>query len=163
MSLYDIIGVNGLSRYCQIVYSAWQHYTTVRKVSGKMLHLKAAAILVGSLLARSGPAIVCIKYGRRRRPFHQRFYVFRLYVASIIWQWFISNHAKGLTRRREKMVGQFKSHQRALRFLFAHDQINLIFRPDVTNSPQLHTLQPRRCIQPLVRLRCRNDSIATPC
>ena len=33
------------------------------------------------------------------------------------------------TRKREKIVGRFKSHRQAQRFLFAHDQINLIFRP----------------------------------
>ncbi len=33
------------------------------------------------------------------------------------------------TRKREKVFGGFKSHRQAQRFLFAHDQINLIFRP----------------------------------
>jgi putative transposase len=33
------------------------------------------------------------------------------------------------TRKREKMFGWFKSHRQAQRFLSAHDQINLIFRP----------------------------------
>jgi putative transposase len=33
------------------------------------------------------------------------------------------------TRKREKMFGRFKSHRQAQRFLSAHDQINLIFRP----------------------------------
>ena len=33
------------------------------------------------------------------------------------------------TRKREKVMGGFKSHRHAQRFLSAHDQINLIFRP----------------------------------
>ena len=33
------------------------------------------------------------------------------------------------TRNREKIMGRFKSHRQAQRFLSAHDQINLIFRP----------------------------------
>ena len=33
------------------------------------------------------------------------------------------------TRKREKIFGGFKSHRQAQRFLSAHDQINLIFRP----------------------------------
>ena len=33
------------------------------------------------------------------------------------------------TRKREKIAGRFKSHRQAQRFLSAHDQINLIFRP----------------------------------
>ena len=33
------------------------------------------------------------------------------------------------TRKREKVMGRFKSHRQAQRFLFAHDQINVIFRP----------------------------------
>lgn len=33
------------------------------------------------------------------------------------------------TRKREKVMGRFKSHRQAQRFLSAHDQINLIFRP----------------------------------
>ncbi|KZL17006.1 IS6 family transposase [Pseudovibrio sp. Ad37] len=33
------------------------------------------------------------------------------------------------TRRREKIMGRFKSPQQAQRFLSAHDQINTIFRP----------------------------------
>ncbi len=33
------------------------------------------------------------------------------------------------TRKREKIFGRFKSHRQARRFLSAHDQINLIFRP----------------------------------
>jgi len=32
-------------------------------------------------------------------------------------------------RKREKIFGKFKSHQQAQRFLAAHDQINLLFRP----------------------------------
>jgi putative transposase len=32
-------------------------------------------------------------------------------------------------RKREKLFGRFKSHRQAQRFLSAHDQINLIFRP----------------------------------
>lgn len=34
-----------------------------------------------------------------------------------------------LTRKREKVMGRFKSHRQAQRFLSAHDQINTIFRP----------------------------------
>ena len=33
------------------------------------------------------------------------------------------------TRKREKIFGKFKSYRQAQRFLFAHNQINLIFRP----------------------------------
>ncbi|MEB8386760.1 DDE-type integrase/transposase/recombinase, partial [Rhodobacteraceae bacterium KMM 6894] len=33
------------------------------------------------------------------------------------------------TRKREKIFGRFKSHRQAQRFLSAHDQISLIFRP----------------------------------
>ena len=33
------------------------------------------------------------------------------------------------TRKREKIFGRFKSNRQAQRFLSAHDQINLIFRP----------------------------------
>ena len=33
------------------------------------------------------------------------------------------------TRKREETFARFKSHRQAQRFLFAHDQINLIFRP----------------------------------
>lgn len=33
------------------------------------------------------------------------------------------------TRKREKIMGGFKSHRQDQRFLLAHDQINLIFRP----------------------------------
>ena len=33
------------------------------------------------------------------------------------------------TRKREKIFGRFKSHRQTQRFLSAHDQINLIFRP----------------------------------
>ena len=33
------------------------------------------------------------------------------------------------TRKREKIFGTFKSHRQAQRFLAAHEQINLIFRP----------------------------------
>lgn len=33
------------------------------------------------------------------------------------------------TRKRKKVFGRFKSHRQAQRFLSAHDQINLIFRP----------------------------------
>ena len=34
-----------------------------------------------------------------------------------------------LTRKREKIMGRFKSPRQAQRFLSAHDQINTIFRP----------------------------------
>ncbi len=33
------------------------------------------------------------------------------------------------TRKREKIMGRFKSPRQAQRFLSAHDQINTIFRP----------------------------------
>ncbi|MFT6451727.1 MAG: putative transposase [Halocynthiibacter sp.] len=33
------------------------------------------------------------------------------------------------TRKREKLIGRFKSPGQAQRFLSAHDQINTIFRP----------------------------------
>ncbi|SEJ82436.1 Transposase IS66 family protein [Marinovum algicola] len=33
------------------------------------------------------------------------------------------------TRKREKLMGRFKSPQQAQRFLAAHDQINIVFRP----------------------------------
>ncbi len=33
------------------------------------------------------------------------------------------------TRRREKIMGRFKSQRQAQRFLAAHDQINTLFRP----------------------------------
>lgn len=33
------------------------------------------------------------------------------------------------TRKREKILGRFKSHRQAQRFLYAPDPINLIFRP----------------------------------
>ncbi|MCY4306022.1 MAG: IS6 family transposase, partial [Aestuariivita sp.] len=33
------------------------------------------------------------------------------------------------TRKREKIMGRFKSHRQAQKFLAAHDQINIIFRP----------------------------------
>jgi putative transposase len=33
------------------------------------------------------------------------------------------------TRRREKIMGRFKSPRQAQRFLAAHDQINIIFKP----------------------------------
>ena len=33
------------------------------------------------------------------------------------------------TRKREKLMGRFKSPRQAQRFLAAHDQINIIFKP----------------------------------
>ncbi len=33
------------------------------------------------------------------------------------------------TRKREKLMGRFKSPRQAQRFLAAHDQINIVFRP----------------------------------
>ena len=53
------------------------------------------------------------------------------------------------TRKREKIFGRFKSNRQAQRFLSAHDQINLIFRP-------------RRCLQPLGRLHRRNGGMIQP-
>lgn len=44
----------------------------------------------------------------------------------------LNNRIKGShrpTRKREKMMGRFKSLRQAQRFLAAHDQINTIFRP----------------------------------
>jgi putative transposase len=44
----------------------------------------------------------------------------------------LNNAIEGLsrpTRKREKIFGRFKSHRQAQRFLSAHDQVNLIFRP----------------------------------
>lgn len=44
----------------------------------------------------------------------------------------INNRIEGShrpTRKREKLMGRFKSSRQAQRFLFAHDQINTIFRP----------------------------------
>lgn len=44
----------------------------------------------------------------------------------------LNNRIKGShrpTRRREKIMGRFKSKQQAQRFLAAHDQINTLFRP----------------------------------
>ncbi|WP_037313904.1 IS6 family transposase [Ruegeria halocynthiae] len=46
------------------------------------------------------------------------------------------------TRKREKIMGRFKSHQHAQRFLPAHDQINLIFshrRYQLTANSNRHT------------------------
>ena len=46
------------------------------------------------------------------------------------------------TRKREKIFGRFKSHRQAQRFLSAHDQINLIFRPrryQLTATSYRHT------------------------
>lgn len=34
-----------------------------------------------------------------------------------------------MTRKREKLMGKFKSPRQAQRFLAAHDHINTIFRP----------------------------------
>ncbi|ASV87855.1 DDE domain protein (plasmid) [Ochrobactrum quorumnocens] len=45
------------------------------------------------------------------------------------------------TRKREKILGWFKSANQAQRFLSAHDQINLIFRPrryKLTNASFRH-------------------------
>jgi transposase-like protein len=39
------------------------------------------------------------------------------------------------TRRREKIMGRFKSPRQAQRFLAAHDQINAIFKPAAIASP----------------------------
>ena len=44
----------------------------------------------------------------------------------------LNNRAEGShrpTRKREKIMGRFKSPRQAQRFLAAHDQINTIFRP----------------------------------
>jgi len=40
-----------------------------------------------------------------------------------------ANAERGPTRKREKIMGRFKSPRQAQRFLAAHDQINVIFRP----------------------------------
>lgn len=42
-----------------------------------------------------------------------------------------------LTRKREKIMGRFKSPRQAQRFLSAHDQINAIFRPRRHNLPAI--------------------------
>jgi len=45
----------------------------------------------------------------------------------------LNNLAEGShrpTRKREKLMGRFKSPEQAQRFLAAHDQINVIFRPN---------------------------------
>lgn len=44
----------------------------------------------------------------------------------------LNNRIKGShrpTRKREKLIGRFKSPRQAQRFLAAHDQINIVFRP----------------------------------
>ncbi len=44
----------------------------------------------------------------------------------------LNNRAEGShrpTRKREKVMGRFKSPAQAQRFLAAHDQINTVFRP----------------------------------
>ncbi|WP_343211894.1 IS6 family transposase (plasmid) [Aliisedimentitalea scapharcae] len=44
----------------------------------------------------------------------------------------LNNRIEGLhrpTRKREKLMGRFKSPRQAQRFLAAHDQINIVFRP----------------------------------
>lgn len=44
----------------------------------------------------------------------------------------LNNRAEGShrpTRKREKLMGRFKSPRQAQRFLAAHDQINIVFRP----------------------------------
>jgi len=44
----------------------------------------------------------------------------------------LNNHIEGShrpTRKREKLMGRFKSPGQAQRFLAAHDQINTVFRP----------------------------------
>ena len=45
------------------------------------------------------------------------------------WLWRAIEVSHRPTRKREKMFGRFKFHRQAERFLSAHDQINLIFRP----------------------------------
>ena len=67
------------------------------------------------------------------------------------------------TRKREKILGRFKSHRQAQRFLSAHDQINLVFPPPPL-STQRNFIPPRpfRCIQPMVRLHRRNGGVTQP-
>ena len=60
------------------------------------------------------------------------------------------------TRKREKIMGRFKSHRQAQRFLSAHDQINLIFRPRAINSQHPHAATPatmRSASGPITSLR----------
>lgn len=46
------------------------------------------------------------------------------------------------TRKREKLMGRFKSPRQAQRFLAAHDQINTVFRPADINFPPSRTAMP---------------------
>ena len=53
------------------------------------------------------------------------------------------------TRKREKIFGRFKSHRQAQRFLSAHDQINLIFRPrryQLTTTSYRHARSDAFCL-----------------
>ena len=64
------------------------------------------------------------------------------------------------TRKREKIMGRFKSPRQAQRFLSAHDQINTIFRPRRYKlSARLLAPRKGRCLLPVVRLHCRNDCL----
>jgi len=50
------------------------------------------------------------------------------------------------TRRREKIIGRFKSQRQAQRFLSAHDQINLIFRPRLSAKSYRHARANALCL-----------------
>ena len=90
---------------------------------------KAAKRFLRRLIAQFGPPRVVISDKLRS------------YIKSIARQAPRADHRahKGLnnriegshrpTRRREKIMGRFKSPRQAQRFLAAHDQINTIFRP----------------------------------
>jgi len=47
------------------------------------------------------------------------------------------------TRKREKLMGRFKSPRQAQRFLAAHDQINIVFRPRRYRMPSKAYRQTR--------------------
>ena len=46
------------------------------------------------------------------------------------------------TRKREKLMGRFKSPRQAQRFLTSHDQINCVFCPIVTKCQPIITVNP---------------------
>lgn len=59
----------------------------------------------------------------------------------------LNNRAEGShrpTRRREKIFGRFKSPRQAQRFLFAHDQISILFKPRRYKMAAAHNRQTRR-------------------
>ena len=65
-------------------------------------------------------------------------------------------------RKREKIFGRFKSHRQAQRFLSAHDQINLTFRPrcyQLTTTSYHPPAAMRSACGPITR---RNGGITLP-